>query len=207
MIGGERVTKGAQHTGVLERLDEFRKRTVRFCVSREEWRLPQVFGCWIPSVKAPHLIRLRPVARSHGAGLLGHEQITGRVHLSDQCVHLGFAGLNVFEKHRFTLSIDTDGLMLKINVDLACQGIGHHQGGCANVVGSHKLVNSPWEIAVARDHCGGDQLARLNLLCHLWAQWPRLAPACGAAKSDQVKAQLLQGLHESQVLQVRDHRG
>ena len=67
-------------------------------------------------------------------------------------------------------------------------------------------MDAPVEVAVARKHCRGIEVARDDLLLNLRVQRTAHAVAGGAGKSDNAEAELLQLREQARLLQVKLHR-
>ena len=78
-------------------------------------------------------------------------------------------------------------LARQIDVDVTRQGIGHHQRRRGQIVGAHVRADAALEVAVARQHGGGDQIALGNRRRDRRVQRPRVADAGGAAIAHQIE--------------------
>ena len=84
------------------------------------------------------------------------------------------------------------GSRLQVDVDRPGQRVGDHQRRRGEVVGQGQRVDAAFEVAVAAQHRGRDQIALLDRRADRLRQRPAVADAGRAAVADQVEAQRLQ---------------
>ena len=77
----------------------------------------------------------------------------------------------------------------EVDVERAGQRIGDHQRRRGEIVGPHVRVHAAFEIAVARQHRGGDQIVLVDRLGNRLRQRAGIADAGGAAIADEVEAE------------------
>ena len=74
----------------------------------------------------------------------------------------------------------------------ALQRIGHHQRRAGEEIGAHVGADAAFEIAVARNHRGGDQPVLVDRFADRFGERPRIADARGAAIADEVEADVVE---------------
>jgi len=89
-----------------------------------------------------------------------------------------------------------------VHVHVADQRIGHHQRRRGEVVGAHIGADPALEVAVARQHRGGDQVVIVDRLADRCRQRAGVADASGAAIAHEVEADGIQILLQFCCLQV-----
>ena len=80
--------------------------------------------------------------------------------------------------------------------------IGDDQRRRGEIVGAHVGVDAALEIAVAREHRGGDEIVLVDRLGDLRRQRSGIADAGGAAEADQVEAELVEILLQAGLLEI-----
>ena len=84
--------------------------------------------------------------------------------------------------------------------------VGDHQRRRREIVGAHVGVDAAFEVAIAREHRGGDQIAVVDRLGILRRQRTGIADAGGAAEADQIEAELVEILLQAGLLEIfADH--
>ena len=117
-------------------------------------------------------------------------------------LHLFLARPDLVQVNRIAVAIRADRLGRQVKVYRAGQRIGHHQRRRGQVVGPHRGVDAPLEVAVAAQHRRGDQVFFLDgLRDHLWHR-AAVADAGGAAIAHGVKAQGFQVRRQAGLGQV-----
>ncbi len=84
----------------------------------------------------------------------------------------------------------------------ALERIGHYQGRAGEEVGADIRRDAAFEVAVARDHCGGDQPVVVDRLADRLSQGTGVADAGGAAIADQIEADVVEVALEPRFDQV-----
>ena len=94
---------------------------------------------------------------------------------------------NIFQEDRLPIRPRADGVLGKIDVDAASQGIGDHQRGRGKVVGADLGMDTTFKIAVARQNRRNHQAALLDTFGNRSGQRAGVAYASGATVADQVE--------------------
>ena len=98
-----------------------------------------------------------------------------------------------------------NGSLLEIDVGRAGQRIRDDQRRAGQIVGLHIRVDAAFEIAIAGEHAGDDQVVLLDGLRDRLRQRAAVADARRAAVADRVEADLFQILVEPGLLEVIGH--
>ena len=130
--------------------------------------------------------------------LLGHELLDeGRDFLG--------GGPDVLEINVLPVLALAQRLGGQVHMDVASQRIGDDEGRRGQIVGLHIRVDAAFEVAVARDHGGGDGAVVVDGLGDLFGQRAGVADAGGAAVTDEVEAELVELLLQAGVGEIFAH--
>ena len=129
------------------------------------------------------------------------EQI-GRETLADCGSDFLGAGPDVAEIHRHTLRIQADGFVRQIDEDRTGQGIGHHQRRRTKVIGPNLWMDTGFEVTVAAQHSGHDQVLLVDGSGNGVTQRPAVADAGGAAIANHIKAEGFKVRQEAALLKI-----
>ncbi|CVA81563.1 Uncharacterised protein [Serratia marcescens] len=99
---------------------------------------------------------------------------------------------DILQVDRLTVVALAQRLFGQINLHAARQRISHHQRRRGQPVGFHQRVNTPFEVAVARQHRAHGQIALFDRLLDRIRQRAGVTDAGGAAIPHQVEPQLFQ---------------
>ncbi len=111
-----------------------------------------------------------------------------------------------FRIDRLAVLADADRLDREILGHGARQRIGDDQRRRGQIVGLHVRADAAFEVAVARQHGGGDDAVVVDRLRNLFRQRAGIADAGGAAEADQVEADLVEILLQAGIGEIfRDH--
>ena len=203
VVGGDRVAEHAEDTG----LDDVGDRLGLHAHALEIGRVLNIGGADVPGVglAAGHLDALPGLVALEHVGVAGGEHLVRHV--------LALEGGDLFVGRPDVLQIDglavlafAERLGGQIDLHRAGQGVGDHQGRRGQIVGPHVGVHPAFEVAVARQHRAGHQVALLDGLGNGFRQRPGIADAGGAAIAHQVEAERVQRLGQARALQiVGDH--
>ena len=199
VIGCNRVAKERQHPGRLYRLD--RRNLRRHAL--EERRLLDVSGVRIPLVEIssgnlkplPHLVSFFDV----GVFLFVHFGLDG---LPDSLLDLLLGRPDILQVDRLAVRIVGQRLRSQVDVHTPGQRIRYHQRRRCQVIGLSQRVDPAFEVPVATENCGGDQIAFLDRLGNRLRQWAAVPDAGSAAKPDHVEAKRFQVREQSGFLQI-----
>ena len=113
-----------------------------------------------------------------------------------------FDGQISFRKDLLALLVDAERLLGDIDVHRAGDRIGDHQRRRSEIVGAHVGVDAAFEIAIAREHRGGDEIVVVDRLGILRRQRAGIADAGGAAEADEIEAELVEILLQAGLLEI-----
>ena len=124
----------------------------------------------------------------------------------DHRVDLGVRRPDVLQPHGVAVGVHAQHVLLDVEAHGTGDGVGDHQRrrGQERLLGVR--VDAAVEIAVARQHSGGVQVAVDDLLLDLRVQRAAHAVAGGAGEGDDAEAQLFQLWQQAGLLQVQLHR-
>ena len=112
---------------------------------------------------------------------------------------------DVLEIHVVTRRADADRRGQEILDHRALERIGDHQRRRREEVGAHVRRHAPFEIAVARNHGGGDQPIFIDRSADRGRQRPRIADAGGAAIAHQIETDGVQMRLQPRLFQIIGH--
>lgn len=69
---------------------------------------------------------------------------------------------SLLEENLLALVIDADGLLVKVNKSRTGNGIRDNKRRRSKVVSAYKGVDSAFEVSVAREHAGNDEVTLLS---------------------------------------------
>ena len=92
------------------------------------------------------------------------------------------------------------GCLATIDVHRAGERVGDDQRRRGEIVRAHVGVDAAFEIAIARQHRGGDQIVLVDRLGDLLRQRTGIADAGGAAEADQIEAERVEILLQAGLL-------
>ena len=114
----------------------------------------------------------------------------------DELPHVGVDLLrgrpDILEVHRLAVLALADRLDREILGHGARQRIGDDQRRRGQIVGLHVRTDAAFEVAVTRQHGGGDDAVVVDRLRDIFRQRAGIADAGGAAEADQVEADLVE---------------
>ncbi len=156
VVGGDAVAQKAQHpraANVGDRLGLYRHAVEVGCA-------PDVRGSGLPgeAVALGHGKALPPlVALEHlGVGLVKHRRLDRR---ADDVVHLLGGRPDVAQEDGLAVFAGAQWFGVELDVDLARERVGDHEGRGGEVVGAHFLLDPAFEVAVPRQHRAHDQVS------------------------------------------------
>jgi hypothetical protein len=203
VVGGDGVAEDPQHA----RLDDVLDRGRLHRQALEIGRVAHIGGGVVPGVGLAALhVDLLPVLVALEDVLVALGEHRGRDAGALQLGDLGAGRPDVLQEDILALLVLAQRLGGHIDAHGAGQGVGHHQRRRGQVVGAHVRVHPALEIAVARQHRGGDQIIVVDGLRDRRIQRAGVADAGGAAVAHQVEAQGVQILLQAGGRQiVGDH--
>ncbi len=144
------------------------------------------------------------VALEH-VGVLALEHLLGDA-LADHRVDLAAGRPDVLEEDLLALLVDAERLLGDVDVHRAGDRVGDDQRRRGEIVRAHVGVDAAFEVAVAGQHRGGDQIVLVDRFGDFLRQRPGVADAGGAAEADQVEAERVEILLQARLLViVGDH--
>ncbi|MNX72282.1 hypothetical protein D3C86_1036320 [compost metagenome] len=196
VVGGDVVAEHGQRTHATER------------ARTGQCALPVGRTTNVGALRAPRVQRADRRAVLH---LEGEHRVVDLAELFrldaglDHRIDLGVAGPQVLQRDRVAIGIMAQRVLLDIKAHRAGDRIGHHQrrGGQERLLGIR--MDAPVEVAVARQHGGGVQIAVNHLLLDLRVQRAAHAVAGGAGEGDDAKAHLFQVAQQAGLFQVQLH--
>ena len=127
------------------------------------------------------------VALEH-VGVAAEEHLR-RDHLADDVGDFLVGRPDVLEIDRLAVAAGAERLGGDVDVERAGERIGDDQRRRGEVVGPHVGVHAAFEIAVARQHRGGDEIVVVDAFGDRGRQRPGIADAGGAAIAHEVEAE------------------
>ncbi len=121
----------------------------------------------------------------------------GQHALVDDRLHFGVRGPDVAEVHGRAVFAGAERFVVEVDVGGAGQGIGDDQRRAGQVVGFHIGIDAAFEVAVAGEHAGDDQVVFLDGFGDRLGQRAAVADAGRAAVADGVEAELFEVLVEA----------
>ena len=113
---------------------------------------------------------------------------------------------DVLQEDLLALLIDAERLLRKIDIHRAGDGVGDDERRRGEIVGAHVGVDAAFEVAIARQHRGGDQIVVVDRLGILRRQRTGIADAGGAAEADEIEAELVEILLQAGLVEIfADH--
>ena len=97
------------------------------------------------------------------------------------------------------------GSVVRSIVILAGERVGDDQRRRRQIVGAHLLLDASFEIAIAAQHRGDDQISCVDFRRHVVGQRPAVADARRAAVADQIEAELVEIRLEARLSQILGH--
>ena len=140
------------------------------------------------------------IALEH-VGVLLLEHLLGDA-LADHRIDLAAGRPDVLEEDLLALLVEAERLLGDIDIHRAGDRIGDHQRRRGEIVGAHVGVDAAFEVAIAREHRGGDQIVLVDRLGDFLRQRTGIADAGGAAEADQVEAERVEILLQAGFLVV-----
>ena len=184
MVGGDHVTQQRQNP----RAGNIADHAGGFRHAAEIRRVLDIGGGGRPIVgfavgrlhRLPFGVALEHIGIFLDEGGAGHRRL-------DQFGDFGVGGPDVLQIDMLATGGSAKRCRRQINVDITRQRVGHHQGRRGEVVGPHIRGNSPLEVAVARQHGGGHQIAFVDRGRNRRIQRAGIADAGGAAVAHEVE--------------------
>ena len=93
-------------------------------------------------------------------------------------------------------------MLHQIGIHRARERISNDQRRRGQVIGAHVGVDPPFEIAVAGEHGGGDEILLVDRLGNLGRERTGIADAGGAAEPDEIVAKLVEVLLQPGLFEV-----
>ena len=109
---------------------------------------------------------------------------------------------DVLEEDLLALAVDAERLLGEIDLHRAGERVGDDQRRRGEIVGAHVGVDAAFEVAVAGQHRGGDQIVLVDRFGNLRRQRAGIADAGGAAEADEVEAELVEILLQAGLLEI-----
>ena len=189
VVGGYGISQKGQDAGFLDvcqRLGPGRQ-------TDEKGRLLDVGGIFLPLVKLPgrHVELVPLLVSAKDVGIVGGEGIGVNAALH-QPRDFPIIRPDVFQVYRLPVRVGAYRVAAQVDVYVAGQRVGDHQGRRGEIVGPDMAVDAPLEIAVAGEYCGYRQFAFYDGLGDMIGERAAVADAGGASVPYQVEAQGIQ---------------
>ena len=140
------------------------------------------------------------IALEHVGVFLGeHLLVDGLAH---DAVDLAARRPDVLEEDLLALLVEAERLLEEIGIHRARERIGDDERRRRQIVRSHVGVDAAFEVTIARQHRGGDQILVVDRLGDLGRERAGIADARGAAETDQVVTELVQVLLQTGLVEI-----
>ena len=203
VVGGDGIEQETEHP----RIDDVGKRCRMSPHADEIGRVLHVSGLFIPIVSQSSLhIDAAPVgiALEDVGVFLGEHLLAQR--LANDAVDLATGWPDVLEEDLFALLVHPEGLLHEIGIHRARERIGNDQRRRGEIVGTHVGIDATFEVAVAGEHGGGDEILIVDRLGNLGRERTGIADAGGAAEADEIVAEFVEVLLQPGLVEiVGDH--
>src|SRR5262249_40026601 len=93
-----------------------------------------------------------------------------------------------------TLLVEAQRLLHKIGIHRARERISNDQRRRGEIIRAHVGVDAPFEIAIAGEHGGSNEILVVYRLGNLWRERPGISDVGGAAEADEIVAELVEVL-------------
>ena len=172
----------------------------------EERRVADVGRIGIPGEPAAgrHGKRLPPIVAAEHVGVLRPEHLR-RHRAQHRLLNLALGRPQLAQKHRHARLVRPERLGRQVDRHAPRERVGDDERRRREIVRAHLLLNASFEVAVAAQHRGDDEIARFDFGAHLVGQRPAVADARRAAVPNEVEAELIEVLLEARLPQVLRH--
>ena len=175
-------------------------------MSGEVRRIPDVGRIRFPSIEIALGGGQRPpaIVAAEDVGVLPLEHVA-RDGAEHRLLNLAFARPDVAQVHRLAVGPLAQRLGRQIGRHPPGERIGDDERRRGEIVGAHLRLDAAFEIAVARQHRGDDEVPVADHLRHLVGQRSAVADAGRAAVADKVEPELLEIGEQAALGQILGH--
>ena len=173
------------------------------CMPVEIGRVLHIGRAVVPVVGQAALDRdLAPVgvALEHVGVLLGEHLLGDHLRITELISRL--VGQMSLRKTFLPFLSMPSGCLGEVDMHRAGERIGDDQRRRGEIVGAHVRVDAAFEVAVARQHRGGDQIVLVDRFGDLLRQRAGIADAGGAAEADEVEAERVEILLQAGLVEI-----
>ena len=201
MVGRDGVAEDGQRA----ELREGRHRGRRHREALEERRLLDVRGRFLPAEAcAGTALDALPLGGGVGEGVGGVLRLEhlGLEAAGNVLGDFGLRGPEVLQEDGLAIAAGADGFVVEVDVGAAGEGERNDEGRRHEEVGLHGAVDAGFEVAVTREHRGGDEVAGLDGAFDVSVERAGVADTGRTTVADEVEAELVEVRRELRLVEV-----